>query len=66
MRRNRLDLPLPFGPWRIRAPPRGTAKPSPAKTWRSPRTQVRSRPSNNVMAGAKEQWRGISALRPRE
>src|ERR1700730_13706218 len=42
--RSKLDLPLPFAPVSTSAPPVGTAKPSRAKTSRSPRRQASSVP----------------------
>jgi hypothetical protein len=50
MRRSRLDLPVPLGPVKTSAPPAATAKLSSAKTQRSPRMQVRSRPSKSGMS----------------
>src|SRR5207302_3874559 len=49
--RSRLDLPLPFGPLRISAPPAGRRKSSPWNTSRSPRRQARFSPARSAAAG---------------
>src|SRR5262249_3260676 len=48
-RRSRDDLPAPLGPTTSNASPAPTVKPTPLKTCRPPRTQVRSDPTSRIM-----------------